>query len=59
VEVEQIARAFIAKHSSAIGDIDLNKLTLETGKKDGGNGRINYFFIWRGETQKVQYNPPL
>jgi len=58
-EVEQIARGFIAKHSSAIGDIDLSKLTLETGKKDGGNSRVNYFFIWRGEVQKVQHNPPL
>lgn len=58
-EVEQIARSFVAKHSSAIGAIDLSKLTLETGKKDGGNGRVNYFFIWRGEAQKVQHNPPL
>jgi len=57
--VEQIARGFIAKHSSAIGDIDLSKLTLETGKKDGGSGRVNYFFIWRGEAQTVQHNPPL
>lgn len=58
-EVEQLARSFIAKHSSAIGDIDLSKLTLEVGKKDGGSGRVNYFFIWRGEAQKVQHNPPL
>jgi len=58
-EVEQIARGFIAKHTSVIGNIDLSKLTLETGKKDSGNGRVNYFFIWRGEAQKVQHNPPL
>lgn len=58
-EVEQIARGFIAKHSPSIGDIDLSKLTLETGKKDDGSGRVNYFFIWRGETQTVQHNPPL
>lgn len=58
-EVEQIARGFIAKHVSALGDIDLNKLTLETGKKDGGNDRVNYFFIWRGEAQKVQNKSPL
>lgn len=58
-EVEQIARSFITKHTSAIGNIDLSKLTLETGKKDGGSGRVNYFFIWRGEAQKVQHNPPL
>lgn len=58
-EVEQIARSFIAKHSSAIGDINLSNLTLETGKKDSGNGRVNYFFIWRGEARTVQHNPPL
>ncbi|MCB9801660.1 MAG: hypothetical protein H6774_01080 [Pseudomonadales bacterium] len=58
-EVERLARSFIAKHSSAIGDIDLSKLALETGRKDGGNGRVNYFFIWRGEAQTVQHNPPL
>jgi len=57
-EVEQIAKGFIAKHPSAIGNIDLGKLTLETGKKDGGSGRVNYFFIWRGEARTVQYNPP-
>lgn len=58
-EVEQIAKSFIAIHSSAIGNIDLGTLTLETGKKDGGSGRVNYFFIWRGEAQTVQHNPPL
>ena len=58
-EVEQIAKGFIARHASAIGNIDLNKLTLETGKKDSGNGRVNYFFIWRGEARTIQHNPPL
>ena len=58
-EVEQIAKGFIARHPSAIGNIDLNKLTLETGKKDSGNGRGNYFFIWRGEARTIQHNPPL
>lgn len=58
-EVEQIAKGFIAKHASAIGNIDLSKLTLETGKKDDGSGRVNYFFIWRGEARKIQHNPPL
>lgn len=57
-EVEQIARGFIAKHVSAVGVIDLNKLTLETGKKDGGNGKVNYFFIWRGEARAVHLDPP-
>ena len=36
-----------------------SKLTLETGKKDSGNGRVNYFFIWRGEARTIQHNPPL
>ena len=58
-EVEQIAKGFIARHPSAIGNIDLSKLTLESGKKDSGNGRVNYFFIWRGEARTVQHNPPL
>jgi len=58
-EVEQIAKGFITKHASAISNIDLGKLTLETGKKDSGNGRVNYFFIWRDGAQKVQHNPPL
>jgi len=58
-EVEQIAKGFIAKHPSAIGNIDLSKLTLETGKKDSGNDMVNYFFIWRGEAQTIQHNPPL
>lgn len=58
-EVEQIAKGFIAKHASAIGNIDLGKLTLEIGKKDSGNGRVNYFFIWRGAAQTIQHNPPL
>lgn len=52
-EVEQIVRSFITKHASAIGNIDLSKLTLETGKKDSGNGRVNYFFIWRDEAQET------
>lgn len=57
-EIEQIARSFIARHSSAIGDINLSKLTLETGKKDDGSGRVNYFFIWKGESRIVQLDPP-
>jgi len=52
-EIEQIAKGFIAKHPSAIGNIDLGKLTLEIGKKDSGNGRVNYFFTWRGESTET------
>ena len=58
VEIEQLGRNFIAKHSVALGNIDLSKLTLETGKKDGGNGRVNYFFVWKGEAWTVQLDPP-
>ncbi len=57
-EIEQLARNFIAKHSIALGIIDLSKLTLETGKKDGGNGRVNYFLIWNGEARTIQLDPP-
>ncbi len=57
-EIEQLARNFIAKHSLAFGDIYLSKLTLGTGKKDGGSGRVNYFLTWRGEARIVQLDPP-
>ena len=57
-EIEQLGRNFIAKHSVALGNIDLSKLTLETGKKDGGNGRVNYFLIWKREAKTVQLDPP-
>ncbi len=57
-EIEQLARNFIAKHSIALGNIDLSKFTLETGKKDGGNGRVNYFLTWKGEAKTVQLDPP-
>ena len=57
-EIEQLARNFIAKHAVALGNIDLSKFTLETGKKDGGNDRVNYFLIWKGEARTVQLDPP-
>jgi len=57
-EIEQLARNFITKHSVALGSIDLSKFTLETGKKDGGNGRVNYFLTWKGEARTVQLDPP-
>lgn len=57
-EIEQLARNFIARHSVALGNIDLSKLTLETGKKDGGDGRVNYFLTWKGEARTVQLDPP-
>lgn len=57
-EIEQLGRNFIAKHSVALGNIGLSKLTLEIGKKDGGNGRVNYFLVWKGEARTVQLDPP-
>lgn len=57
-EIEQLGRNFIAKHSVALDNIDLSKLTLETGKKESGNGRVNYFLIWKGEARTVQLDPP-
>lgn len=57
-EAEQVARNFIAKHSAAIGNIDLSKLTLEINKKDGGDDRVNYFFVWKGESRIIKLDPP-
>lgn len=56
-EVEQIARSFIAKHALALGDIDLSKLKLEVGQKDGSD-KVNYFFTWKGESKMVKVDPP-
>jgi len=58
LEIEQLARNFIARHSVAFGNVDLSKFTLETGKKDGGNNRVNYFLTWKGEARTVQLDPP-
>ncbi|MEO8581973.1 MAG: hypothetical protein ABI425_05385 [Patescibacteria group bacterium] len=57
-DAEQLARNFIARRQMALGSIDLSKLKLETGKKDVGNGQINYFFIWKGESKTVHLDPP-
>lgn len=46
-QAEQLARSFVADHEKALGKIDLNKLTLESGMKDDGSGKVNYFFIWK------------
>ncbi|OGE29670.1 hypothetical protein A3C29_06570 [Candidatus Daviesbacteria bacterium RIFCSPHIGHO2_02_FULL_40_16] len=56
-EAEQLARDFIKNHEKAIGKIDLDKLTLETGVKDE-NSEVTYFFIWKGEP-KEDYIPQL
>lgn len=50
-EAEQQARSFIADHEKSLGKIDLSKLTLESGKKDDGSGKVNYFFIWKTDGQ--------
>ncbi len=46
-QAEQLARSFITDHQKALGNIDLSKLTLESGTKDDGTGKVNYFFIWK------------
>src|SRR3989344_4919382 len=56
-EAEQLARDFIKNHEKAIGKIDLDKLTLETGVKDE-NSEVTYFFIWKGEPNE-DYIPQL
>jgi hypothetical protein len=57
-DAEQLARDFIKNHEKSIGKIELDRLTLETGIKDDGEGKVNYFFIWRGEA-KDGYIPQL
>ena len=52
-EAGQLARDFIAKHEKALGKIDLDKLAFETGIKDDGTGKVNYFFIWKNKEQNV------
>ena len=56
-EAEKLVRDFISQHSQALGEIDLSKLKLETGKK-GDDVNSNYFFLWQGQVQKVKLDPP-
>ncbi len=59
-QVEQIAQEFIASHEKALGKLNLNNLTLKAATKDGGEGRINYVFIWKGEQQyRDSFTPQL
>jgi hypothetical protein len=57
-ESEQLARDFIEDHKEALGNINLTKLTLETGTKDDGAGKVMYFFTWKGEPQKHKLESP-
>jgi len=49
LEAEKRAREFITDHQTALGEVDIDKLTLtrEINKDESGN--INYFFIWKGD----------
>lgn len=49
LEAEKRAREFITGHQMALGEINLEKLTLtkETNKDESGN--TNYFFIWKDD----------
>lgn len=55
-EAEEVAKSFITNHSSALGTIDVNQYTLETGQK--GNKDANFFFSWKGAKQTVKLDPP-
>lgn len=57
-EAEKLARDFITNHENAVGEIDLNKLSLETNKKENGMGKINYFLTWKGNSQKRELQEP-
>ena len=45
-QAEDIARKFVSDHKKSLGDINLEGIALETGQKDGGGDKINYFFKW-------------
>lgn len=52
LEAEKRAREFITDHQTALGEVDIDKLTLtrEINKDESGN--INYFFIWKGDLRE-------
>lgn len=53
IEAEELARDFITNHEKAIGKINLDNFKLEAGIKDENADKVNYFFIWKGEKQKI------
>lgn len=52
-EAEELSSEFITNHEKAIGKIDLDKFTLETGVKGENADKVNYFFIWKNDKQKI------
>lgn len=57
-EIEELAKNFLAKHSQAIGSVDLSSLKLEIGKKSNGTSSTNYFLSWSGEQKKRKLPEP-
>lgn len=57
-EAELHARRFIKEHEKAIGKIDLDKLSLESGKKGEDDQKINYFFTWKDTAKKRNLDHP-
>ena len=55
-EIEALAKSFITNHSLALGSINVDQYTLETGQKSGKD--TNYFFTWKGVKQLVKLDPP-
>ena len=48
-QAEEVAREFITSHEKALGKIDLSKLILESNIKEDEQGRVTYFFVWKGQ----------
>jgi len=52
LEAARQAREFITDHQIALGEIDLEKLTLTREANKDELGNLNYFFIWRGDPRE-------
>ena len=52
LEAARQAREFITDHQIALGEIDLEKLTLTREANKDELGNLNYFFIWRGDSRE-------
>lgn len=55
-EIKTLAKDYITSHASALGIIDLEKLSFESNQK--GGLETNYFFTWKGVKQTVTLDPP-
>lgn len=56
-EAEKLVRDFISRHADSLGIIDFSKLKAESDSKGSGQ-YTNYFYMWKGETQKIKLDPP-